>query len=570
MKTKLLEQYPGIDPLSSNGLIGVPNGNEDNTSLRRSETSQQTVSDDADNDDLSSWNPSDIDDVEELSPTGNAVSYGYQGTPLQPRETEYRKAQKCVGATPYVRKHDEVVTQPAASTQNQLDTIHQAMATASFGKELELAARESEPQESSNLGLKGVHGQIIKDTPTARHRQNSVGSSSPAARPQTPTPSKQSPLSRACSSRGGPFSRFMETKKRSAMATNAHREHSIIEAALSHAAGRDYTLAEMSDLISGATPLYARDDTPAITLRKAIAHLDDFENQPLKTEGSDDEINMGFPEELCECLEECSGNDVPICPVAFHGQAPMPRGAASPSSTPRKRKDSGSAGALVGVWWFSAFSLFHCAGQELTQLLDNAFRGGWGTSRTSITTITRDGIRVCLESPVFSGHDEGWPSHQHLSDHTVARAKIPPTGRKRESFQQFLLRAEAINPNATDENELYQLMEESTELEELARGFRHASRAAELHQDQVLALYREWVKKPTGAQAEGMDDVDEAAVQAALEKACFPDPNPDSKQLFLQLRLFLAFAVAKCVPRSLGDNSISYQTLVAYRGAVRF
>ncbi|KAF4452944.1 hypothetical protein FALBO_16082 [Fusarium albosuccineum] len=46
--------------------------------------------------------------------------------------------------------------------------------------------------------------------------------------------------------------------------------------------------------------------------------------------------------------------------------------------------------------------------------------------------------------------------------------------------------------------------------------------------------------------SEGMDDVDEVAVQAALEKACFPDPNPDFKQLFLHLRLFLAFAVAKC------------------------
>ncbi|KAJ3531332.1 hypothetical protein NM208_g8927 [Fusarium decemcellulare] len=114
MKTKLLEQYPGIDPLSFNGL---------------------TVSDDADNDDLSSWNPSDIDDVEELSPTGNAVSYGYQGTPVgstdlaertQALESRmsyngvlrYRKAQKCVEATPYIKKHDEAITQPAASTQN--------------------------------------------------------------------------------------------------------------------------------------------------------------------------------------------------------------------------------------------------------------------------------------------------------------------------------------------------------------------------------------------------------------------------------------------------------------------
>ncbi|KAF4452942.1 hypothetical protein FALBO_16080 [Fusarium albosuccineum] len=78
---------------------------------------------------------------------------------------------------------------------------------------------------------------------------------------------------------------------------------------------------------------------------------------------------------------------------------------------------------------------------------------------------------------------------------------MPPIGRKRESFQQFLLRAGEINPNATNENELVQLMEESTELEELARGFRHASRATQLHQDQFLGLYREWVKKTASAQA---------------------------------------------------------------------
>ncbi|KAF4452941.1 hypothetical protein FALBO_16079 [Fusarium albosuccineum] len=120
----------------------------------------------------------------------------------------YRKAQKCVGATPYIKKHDEAVTQPAA---------------------------ESEPQDSSRLGLKGVHGQTINGTPTTLPRQNSLGSSSPAARPQTPTPSKNSPLSRASSSGDGAFSRFMETKKRSAMSANTRRKHSVVEVASSHA-----------------------------------------------------------------------------------------------------------------------------------------------------------------------------------------------------------------------------------------------------------------------------------------------------------------------------------------------
>ncbi|KAJ3531329.1 hypothetical protein NM208_g8929 [Fusarium decemcellulare] len=86
----------------------------------------------------------------------------------------------------------------------------------------------------------------------------------------------------------------------------------------------------MNDLIVGATPLYARHDTPAITLRNAILRLADCETT--------------FSDELYARLEECIGNEMPICPVAFHGQAPMPRGAASPSSTPRKRKDGGSKG----------------------------------------------------------------------------------------------------------------------------------------------------------------------------------------------------------------------------------
>ncbi|KAJ3531330.1 hypothetical protein NM208_g8928 [Fusarium decemcellulare] len=94
---------------------------------------------------------------------------------------------------------------------------------------------KSEPQDSSRRGLTGVRGRTVKGTPTARRRQNSVDFSSPAARPQTPTPSKHSPLSRASSSGGGEFSRFMETKKGSAMSANARHEHSVVEVASSHA-----------------------------------------------------------------------------------------------------------------------------------------------------------------------------------------------------------------------------------------------------------------------------------------------------------------------------------------------
>jgi hypothetical protein len=141
-------------------------------------------------------------------------------------------------------------------------------------------------------------------------------------------------------------------------------------------------------------------------------------------------------------------------------------------------------------------------------------------------------------------------------------------GRKKEGFKEFLQRVSGIDPDAPD-SELFELNQRSKELDTLSRGFRHHSLRTQLRQDAHLSLYRQWAsivlaESQTSGEL-GDDD---------LDRLCFPDPSSDSSQpwarLQSQLRRFLVFALEKCVPRSVSDDSISYQVLVQYRRSMIF
>lgn len=144
----------------------------------------------------------------------------------------------------------------------------------------------------------------------------------------------------------------------------------------------------------------------------------------------------------------------------------------------------------------------------------------------------------------------------------------PKLGRKKETLGLFLQRVEAIDLDA-EGGELFQLLEESKELEIVARGFRHHALSTQYRQDHHLELYREWIKKVYPHQID-----DALPINEALDRACFPCPDNNNRQPFeavlKQLRLFLAFVTVKCVPRSTEDDSISYRTLVMYRRSMVF
>ncbi|KAF5963133.1 hypothetical protein FBULB1_13609 [Fusarium bulbicola] len=125
-------------------------------------------------------------------------------------------------------------------------------------------------------------------------------------------------------------------------------------------------------------------------------------------------------------------------------------------------------------------------------------------------------------------------------------------GRRRQTFGDYLNQVEGINfDNPDAENETFQLLTESKELEVQARGFRHAAQATQDHQDRVLAWYQVWVKKAIGIDGSLPED-------QAVDLACFPDPDGDNfRQLFVQLRLFLAFAIAKCIDRKYSERNIT-------------
>lgn len=81
--------------------------------------------------------------------------------------------------------------------------------------------------------------------------------------------------------------------------------------------------------VAAATPLYARDDSKAVRLRKALRRLPNAEKTPY---GSDDGQIEDLPEELEDTLvaemneARDSGRTAPVCPPTFAGIEPVSQG----------------------------------------------------------------------------------------------------------------------------------------------------------------------------------------------------------------------------------------------------
>lgn len=81
--------------------------------------------------------------------------------------------------------------------------------------------------------------------------------------------------------------------------------------------------------VTATTPLYARDDSKAIRLRKALRRLPDANKTPY---GTDDGEIEDLPEELEDTLvaemnkARDSGCTAPVCPPTFAGIEPVSQG----------------------------------------------------------------------------------------------------------------------------------------------------------------------------------------------------------------------------------------------------
>ncbi|KAF5593519.1 hypothetical protein FPCIR_5218 [Fusarium pseudocircinatum] len=109
-------------------------------------------------------------------------------------------------------------------------------------------------------------------------------------------------------------------------------------------AGANFSLEEMQARVAAATPLYARDDSKAIRLRKALRRLPDADKTP---HGADDGEREDLPHELKDALiaqmneARGSGCTAPNCPPIFAGTGPVSRGPSQTApSRKRKRNDA--------------------------------------------------------------------------------------------------------------------------------------------------------------------------------------------------------------------------------------
>ncbi|KAJ4047478.1 hypothetical protein NW761_007466 [Fusarium oxysporum] len=117
----------------------------------------------------------------------------------------------------------------------------------------------------------------------------------------------------------------------------ANRE--LLSLQLLHSAGANFSLKEMQARVAAATPLYARDDSKAVRLRKALHRLPNADKTPYGPDDGDlEDLPLELNDTLIDQMNEArdSGCTAPVCPPVFVGMVPVKRGPSQ--ATPRKRK----------------------------------------------------------------------------------------------------------------------------------------------------------------------------------------------------------------------------------------
>ncbi|KAM0074854.1 hypothetical protein ACKRZS_013093 [Fusarium odoratissimum] len=101
----------------------------------------------------------------------------------------------------------------------------------------------------------------------------------------------------------------------------------------------NFPLKEMQARVAAATPLYARDDSKAVRMRKALHRLPNADKTPYGPDDGDlEDLPLELNDTLIDQMNEArdSGCTAPVCPPVFVGMVPVKRGPAQ--ATPRKRK----------------------------------------------------------------------------------------------------------------------------------------------------------------------------------------------------------------------------------------
>ncbi|RKK83928.1 hypothetical protein BFJ69_g2231 [Fusarium oxysporum] len=117
----------------------------------------------------------------------------------------------------------------------------------------------------------------------------------------------------------------------------ANRE--LLSLQLLHSAGANFSPKEMQARVAAATPLYARDDSKAVRLRKALHRLPNADKTPYGPDDGDlEDLPLELNDTLIDQMNEArdSGCTAPVCPPVFVGMVPVKRGPSQ--ATPRKRK----------------------------------------------------------------------------------------------------------------------------------------------------------------------------------------------------------------------------------------
>ncbi|KAJ4135488.1 hypothetical protein NW765_009460 [Fusarium oxysporum] len=111
---------------------------------------------------------------------------------------------------------------------------------------------------------------------------------------------------------------YQVSRKKCGSTQDSAANRELLSLQLLRSAGTNFSLEEMQARVAAATPLYARDDSKAVRLRKALRRLPNADKTPCGPDDGDlEDLPLEIDDTLIDQMNEArdSGSTAPVCPL---------------------------------------------------------------------------------------------------------------------------------------------------------------------------------------------------------------------------------------------------------------
>ncbi|RKK94916.1 hypothetical protein BFJ71_g8782 [Fusarium oxysporum] len=111
---------------------------------------------------------------------------------------------------------------------------------------------------------------------------------------------------------------YQDSRKKCGSTQDSAANRELLSLQLLRSAGANFSLEETQARVAAATPLYARDDSKAVRLRKALRRLPNADKTPCGPDDGDlEDLPLEIDDTLIDQMNEArdSGSTAPVCPL---------------------------------------------------------------------------------------------------------------------------------------------------------------------------------------------------------------------------------------------------------------